>query len=159
MAAITICSDFGAQKNKVSHCVHYLPIYLPWSDGTRCHDLRFLNVELQAKFFTLLFHFYQEAFQFLFTFCHKGGAGSRWETFHSWQRSWGRGLGIRKGGIKPRESPRIFSSIFPQKNQSLPTLLLCALTSDFTGGCPPPPSHSLCQRVNLQLQLIKFLGN
>ena len=25
---------------------HYFPIYLPWSDGTRCHDLRFLNVEL-----------------------------------------------------------------------------------------------------------------
>ena len=58
-----------------------------------------------------------------------------------------------------RESPRIFSSIFPQKYQSLPTLLLCALTSDFTGGCPLPPSRSLCQRVNLQLQLIKFLGN
>ena len=32
---------------------------------------------------------------------------------------------------------------FPPKNQSLPTLLLCALTSDFTGGCPLPPSHSL----------------
>ena len=47
----------------------------------------------------------------------------------------------------------------PPKNQSLPTLLLCALTSDFTGGCPPPPSRSLCLRVNLQLQLIKFLGN
>ena len=47
----------------------------------------------------------------------------------------------------------------PPKNQSLPTLLLCAFTSDFTGGCPPPPSRSLCQRVNLQLQLIKFLGN
>ena len=47
----------------------------------------------------------------------------------------------------------------PPKNQSLPTLLLCALTSDFTGGCLPPPSHSLWQRVNLQLQLIKFLGN
>ena len=29
--------------------------YLPWSDGTRCHDLSFLNVELQANFFTLLF--------------------------------------------------------------------------------------------------------
>ena len=42
MAAITICSDFGAQENKVSHC---FPIYLPWSDGTRCHDLSFLNVE------------------------------------------------------------------------------------------------------------------
>ena len=29
MAAITICSDFGAQKNKVSHFVHCFPIYLP----------------------------------------------------------------------------------------------------------------------------------
>ena len=29
-----------------SHCFHCFPIYLPWSDGTRCHDLRFLNVEL-----------------------------------------------------------------------------------------------------------------
>ena len=39
------CSDFGAQKNKVWHCFHCLPIYFPWSDGTRCHDLSFLNVE------------------------------------------------------------------------------------------------------------------
>ena len=36
---------FGAQKNKVSHCFHCFLIYLPWSDGTRCHDLSFLNVE------------------------------------------------------------------------------------------------------------------
>ena len=28
MAAVTICSDFGAQKNKVSHCFHCFPIYL-----------------------------------------------------------------------------------------------------------------------------------
>ena len=46
MAAVTICSDFGAPKNKVCHCFHCFSIYLPWSDGTRCHDLRFLNVEL-----------------------------------------------------------------------------------------------------------------
>ena len=46
MAAITICSDFGAPKNKVWRCFHCFPIYLPWSDGTRCHELRFLNVEL-----------------------------------------------------------------------------------------------------------------
>ena len=44
MAAITICSDLWAQKNKVSHCFHCFPICLPWSDGTRCHDLSFLNV-------------------------------------------------------------------------------------------------------------------
>ena len=36
---------FGAQENKICHCFHYFPIYLPWSDGTRCHDLCFLNVE------------------------------------------------------------------------------------------------------------------
>ena len=36
---------FGAQENKVSHCFHCFPIYLPWSDGIRCHDLSFLNVE------------------------------------------------------------------------------------------------------------------
>ena len=29
MAAVTICSDFGAPKNKVSHCFHCFPIYLP----------------------------------------------------------------------------------------------------------------------------------
>ena len=46
MAAITICSDSGAQKNKVWHCFHCFPIYFPWSDGTTCHDLSFLNVEL-----------------------------------------------------------------------------------------------------------------
>ena len=36
--------------------------------------------------------------------------------------------------------------------------LLCALTytSDFTGGCAPPPLSE--KRVNLQPQLIKFLG-
>ena len=29
MAAVTICSDFGAPKNKVCHCFHCLPFYLP----------------------------------------------------------------------------------------------------------------------------------
>ena len=33
-------------KNKVSHCFHCFHIYFPWGDGTRCHDLSFLNVEL-----------------------------------------------------------------------------------------------------------------
>ena len=34
------------KKNKVWHCFHCFPIYLPWSDGPSCHDLCFLNVEL-----------------------------------------------------------------------------------------------------------------
>ena len=29
MAAITICSDFGAPQNKVWHCFHCFPIYFP----------------------------------------------------------------------------------------------------------------------------------
>ena len=72
MAAVTICSDFGAQKGKVSHCFHCFPIY--------CHevmgpDAMILVSEcwVLANFFTLLFHIHQEAFEFLFTFCHKGG--------------------------------------------------------------------------------------
>ena len=32
-------------QNIVSYCFHCFPIYLPWSDGTGCHDLHFLNVE------------------------------------------------------------------------------------------------------------------
>ena len=38
-AAVTICSDFGAQEN------NFFPIYLPWTDGTGCHGVNFLNVE------------------------------------------------------------------------------------------------------------------
>ena len=34
-----------APQNKVCHCFHCFPIYLPWSDETRCHDLSFLNAE------------------------------------------------------------------------------------------------------------------
>ena len=50
MATATVCSDFGAPQNKVWHCFTCFPIYLPWSDGTRCHDLHFLNVEFSANF-------------------------------------------------------------------------------------------------------------
>ena len=36
MASVTIYSGFGAPQNKVCHCFHSFPIYLPWSDGTGC---------------------------------------------------------------------------------------------------------------------------
>ena len=43
MAAVTICSDFGAQKNKVWHCFHCFPIYRncksePWWDTLHTHE-------------------------------------------------------------------------------------------------------------------------
>ena len=71
-----MCSDFGAQKNKVSHCFHCFPIYLPWSDCTGCYDLSLLKVEVYDSFFALLFHFQQEALLFLFAFCHKCGSSA-----------------------------------------------------------------------------------
>ena len=33
-------------KKIVCHCFHCFPICLPWSDGTGCHNLSFLNIEL-----------------------------------------------------------------------------------------------------------------
>ena len=50
MAAVTIGSDCRVQENKVCHCFCCFLIYLPLSDGTRCHDLRFLNVEFKPTF-------------------------------------------------------------------------------------------------------------
>ena len=38
-----ICSDFGAQENKVCHCFPCFPIYLLWSYGTGCHVLSFVS--------------------------------------------------------------------------------------------------------------------
>ena len=32
------------QKIKVWHCFHCVPIYFPWSAGTRCHDIYLLLV-------------------------------------------------------------------------------------------------------------------
>ena len=62
MGAVTVHSDFKAQENEIWHCFHIFPIYLPWSDRTGCHDLRFLNIEYYCRFCTLLFHLHQEAF-------------------------------------------------------------------------------------------------
>ena len=52
MAAVTICSDFGAQKNKMqkTKCFHCFPIYFPWSGGTGYHDLCFLNLSFKPTF-------------------------------------------------------------------------------------------------------------
>ena len=48
MAVVTICSDFGAQENKICHCFHFFPIYLSWSDGTRCIDREYADTMCKA---------------------------------------------------------------------------------------------------------------
>ena len=47
------------RKIKVSHC---FPIYFPWSDGTRCQDLSFLNLELKPTFSLSSFTFIKRLF-------------------------------------------------------------------------------------------------
>ena len=62
MAALTICSDFGAQEKKVCHCFHCFLIYLPWSDGTRCHDLSFWMLSFKPVFSLSSFTFIKRLF-------------------------------------------------------------------------------------------------
>ena len=45
MAAVTICSDFGAQENRVFHCFLLFPRLFAMKYGTGCHDLSFLHAE------------------------------------------------------------------------------------------------------------------
>ena len=73
MAAITICSDFGAQKNKVNHCFHCFPhlfamkwwVQMLWSYFSECWVFRQLFhflLSLSSRGSTILLHF-----------LHKGG--------------------------------------------------------------------------------------
>ena len=66
MAAITICSNFGAQKNKVWHCFHVSP--------SICHEVMGPDAMIFV-FWMLSFKpaFSLWLFKFLFTFWHKGG--------------------------------------------------------------------------------------
>ena len=64
MAAVTMCSDFGVPQNKVWHCFHCFPIYFPWSDGTRCQDLSFLNIEFKPTISLSSFTFIKRLFSF-----------------------------------------------------------------------------------------------
>ena len=49
MASVTVWTDF----HKIYHCFHF---YLPWSDGTRCHNLN-QRIKLTQLLFYFLFSF------------------------------------------------------------------------------------------------------
>ena len=61
MAAVTICSDFGAQKSSLP-LFPLLPIYLLWSDGTRCHDLSLWMLSFMPAFSLFSFTFIKRLF-------------------------------------------------------------------------------------------------
>ena len=91
-----------------------------------------------------IFHFiHQIVFKSTALFPTPSTARSRHEELHPWQRSWGRRLGIRKGGIEPQESPWIFSSIYPQKPESAYFTALCSHLWLYWGLSPTTISLSL----------------
>ena len=62
MAAVTIYSDFGAEENKVCHCFHCLPIYLPWCDGLDAMILVFWMLSFKSIFSLSSFTFIKRLF-------------------------------------------------------------------------------------------------
>ena len=64
MAAVTIRSDFRALQNKICHGFHFFPFYLPWSDGTWCHDLRIWMLSFKSAFSLSSFTLIKRLFSF-----------------------------------------------------------------------------------------------
>ena len=61
-AAVTTCSDFGAQKHKVWHCFHCFPIYFPWSDGPEALIFVFWMLSFKPTFSLSSFTFIKRLF-------------------------------------------------------------------------------------------------
>ena len=62
MAAITICSDLGAQKTKVSHCFHCFPIYFHEVMGPDAVVLVFWMLSFKPTFSISSFTFIKRLF-------------------------------------------------------------------------------------------------
>ena len=62
MTSVPTNSDFGDLENKVHHCFHCFPIYLPWRDTTRCHDLLFWMLSFKPAFSLSSFTFIKRLF-------------------------------------------------------------------------------------------------
>ena len=64
MAAVTVCSDFGAQESKVCHCFHFFPFCMLWSGGTGCHVLKFFwKLSFKPAFLASSFTFIRRLFR------------------------------------------------------------------------------------------------
>ena len=76
IAAITILSDFGAQENKVCHCFHFSPFYLPCHSSTLTWKIPWMEEPggLQSMRSLRVWHDWATSLS-LFTFMH-------------WRRKW-----------------------------------------------------------------------
>ena len=75
-------------KNKVSLCFHCFPIYLPWSDGTRCHDLIFWMLSFKPTFslssFTFIKRLFSSSSLSAIGWCHLRIWGDWYFSWQSW---------------------------------------------------------------------------
>ena len=62
MATVTICSDFGAQENKICHCFHFSPFYLREVMGQDAMILVFRMVSFKPAFLLSSFTFIKMLF-------------------------------------------------------------------------------------------------
>ena len=62
VAAVTICSDFGAPENKVSHCFYCFTIYLPWVMGPNTMILVLWMLSFKPTFSFSSFNFIKRLF-------------------------------------------------------------------------------------------------
>ena len=65
MAVATVCSDFGAPQNKVCHCFHCFPIYLPWMMGSDAMIFIFWMLSFKPTFSLFSFTFIKRLFSSL----------------------------------------------------------------------------------------------
>ena len=100
MAAVTICSDFGAPPNKVCHC---FTIYLLWNDEKRQRNQRsncqhlldhWRSKIVPEKHLFLLYWLCQSLIVWITIHC--GKFWKRWEYQTTWPASWETYMQVRK---------------------------------------------------------------
>ena len=64
MISVTVHNDLGAQEKKICHRFHFFPFCLPWSDGSRCHDLSFWMLSFKSAFSLSSFTFIKSSSSF-----------------------------------------------------------------------------------------------
>ena len=73
MAVVTVYRDLGAQENKICHHFHFFPLYVLWTVGTRCPDLRFVMLSFKPAFSFFSFTLIKRLFSYSSFFCHQSG--------------------------------------------------------------------------------------
>ena len=85
MSAITICSDFGAPQNKLSHC---FPIYLPWMMGLDAMILAFWMLSFKPTFPLSSFTFIKRLFCSFSLSAMRVVSSAYWGYWYFSQQSW-----------------------------------------------------------------------